>query len=189
MQGGLGFGTFVGRRRGYNGGVAFRIRQFQKGDFDTLWRIDQDCFDPMLAYSRPEMAFYMRRAGAFTLVAEANEASDGSIKAGSGEVGAGTPEILGFIVTEFQRRKGHIITIDVVAAARRLGVGSAMLGAAEAQLRESGAEAVVLEVAVNNEAAIRFYKEKGYFVEKTVRGYYSNQLDALVMEKVLVESE
>ena len=37
--------------------------QFEKGDFDTLWRIDQACFDPQLAYSRPEMAFYMRRPG------------------------------------------------------------------------------------------------------------------------------
>jgi ribosomal-protein-alanine N-acetyltransferase len=165
--------------------VAFHIRRYQKGDFDTLWRIDQDCFDPMLAYSRPEMAFYMRRAGAFTLVAEAKEASGGSGKAGSGGAGAGAPEILGFIVAELQRRKGHIITIDVVAAARRLGVGSALLDAAENRLRESGGEAVALEVAVNNEAAIRFYKEKGYFVEKTVRGYYSNQLDALVMEKAL----
>jgi len=45
----------------YNGGVPFRIRQFENADFDTLWRIDQACFDPQLAYSRPEMAFYMRR--------------------------------------------------------------------------------------------------------------------------------
>src|SRR5216684_2155070 len=50
--------------------VSFRIRQFEKADFDTLWRIDQDCFDPQLAYSRPEMAFYIRRPASFTLVAE-----------------------------------------------------------------------------------------------------------------------
>src|SRR5258708_32951976 len=55
----------------YNGGVLFRIRQFERADFDTLWRIDQACFDPQLAYSRPEMAFYMRRPGSFPLVAEA----------------------------------------------------------------------------------------------------------------------
>jgi len=143
----------------------------------------------MLAYSRPEMAFYMRRAGAFTLVAEAKEAPGDSQKKRSGGVGEETQGILGFILTELQRRKGHVITIDVIGAARRLGVGSAMLDVAEARLRESGAEAVALEVAVNNEAAIRFYKEKGYFVEKTVRGYYSNQLDALVMEKALVAEE
>jgi [ribosomal protein S18]-alanine N-acetyltransferase len=151
--------------------VPFRIRKFQKTDFETLWQLDQACFDAQMAYSRPELAFYMRRPGAFTLVAEGQRDS-----------------VLGFIVAEARRRSGHIITIDVVVEARRLGVGSALLKAAEARLREAGAEAVALETAVNNESAIRFYKEKGYFVEKTVPGYYSGQLDALVMVKELVKS-
>jgi ribosomal protein S18 acetylase RimI-like enzyme len=160
----------------YNGGVPFRIRQFEKADFDTLWRIDQACFDPQLAYSRPEMAFYMRRPGSFTLVAEA----EGSEIPGHG--------ILGFIVAETRRNSGHIITIDVVAEARREGVGSALLGAAEDQLLRAGVVAVALETPVNNAAAIRFYKQKGYFVEKTVAGYYSGQMDALVMTKELARS-
>ncbi len=158
----------------YNGRVLFRIRQFEKADFDTLWRIDQACFDPQLAYSRPEMAFYMRRPGSFTLVAEAG-----------GVPGDGT---LGFIVAETRRKSGHIITIDVVAEARRAGVGSALLRAAEDQLLRAGVVAVALETPVNNEAAIRFYKQKGYFVEKTVAGYYSGQMDALVMTKELARS-
>ena len=158
----------------YNGRVLFRIRQFEKADFDTLWRIDQACFDPQLAYSRPEMAFYMRRPGSFTLVAEAD-----------GVPGNG---ILGFIVAETRRKSGHIITIDVVAEARRAGVGSALLRAAEDQLLRAGVVAVALETPVNNEAAIRFYKQKGYFVEKTVAGYYSGQMDALVMTKELARS-
>jgi ribosomal protein S18 acetylase RimI-like enzyme len=158
----------------YNGGVSFRIRQFEKADFDTLWRIDQACFDPQLAYSRPEMAFYMRRPGSFTLVAEAE-----------GVPGNG---ILGFIVAETRRKSGHIVTIDVVAEARRAGVGSALLRAAEDQLLRAGVVAVALETPVNNAAAIRFYKQKGYFVEKTVTGYYSGQMDALVMTKELAPS-
>ena len=153
----------------YNGGVPFHIRQFDKADFDTLWRIDQACFDPQLAYSRPEMAFYIRRPGAFTLVAEA-------------EAG-----ILGFVVAETRRKSSHIITIDVVAEARRLGVGSALMRAAEEHLLQAGALAVELETPVNNDAAIRFYKQQGYFVEKTVAGYYSGQLDALVMTKELAQ--
>ena len=52
----------------------------------------------------------------------------------------------------------------------------------------SGVRTVALETPVNNEAAIRFYKQKGYFVEKTVTGYYSGQLDALVMTKELARS-
>jgi len=41
---------------------------------------------------------------------------------------------------------------------------------------------------VNNASAIRFYKQKGYFVEKTVAGYYSGQMDALLMTKELARS-
>jgi ribosomal protein S18 acetylase RimI-like enzyme len=148
--------------------VPFRIRKFQKKDFETLWQIDQVCFDAQMAYSKREMAFYMARKGAFTLIAEGER-----------------NEVLGFIVAEGQKASGHIITIDVVAEARRLGVGSALLAAAEEQLLEAGVGAVALETAVNNDAAIRFYKEKGYFVEKTIRGYYSGELDALEMVKEL----
>jgi ribosomal-protein-alanine N-acetyltransferase len=157
----------------YNDGVLFRIRQLEKDDFDTLWQIDQECFDPQLAYSRAEMAFYMSRPGAFTLVAEAE-----------GGKGQGF-DILGFIVAESRRKTGHIITIDVVRKARRAGVGSALLEAAEQQLLRAGAVAVALETPVNNVAAIRFYKQTGYFVEKTVAGYYSGHIDALVMTKEL----
>jgi ribosomal protein S18 acetylase RimI-like enzyme len=155
--------------------VSFRIRQFEKTDFDTLWRIDQTCFDPQLAYSRPELAFYMRRPGSFTLVAEADHGT--------------LATILGFVVAETRRKSGHIITIDVIAEARRAGVGAALLRAAEERLLKDGAVAVALETPVNNEAAIRFYKLMGYFVEKTVAGYYSGQLDALVMTKELEPSQ
>jgi ribosomal-protein-alanine N-acetyltransferase len=168
----------------YNGGVAFCIRAFQKGDFETLWRIDQVCFDAMLAYSRPEMAFYMRRPGAFTYVAEEAPASGAEGGPWEGEDGS-KGEILGFLVAEVQSPSGHIITIDVVPRARRLGVGSALLTAAEKRMEDAGVSAVALETAVNNGPAIRFYRQSGYFVEKTVRGYYSNQLDALVMVKEL----
>lgn len=154
----------------YNNGVPYRIREFKKAEFDILWRIDQACFDPQLAYSRPELALYMRRPGAFTLVAEIES------------------EIVGFVVAETQRKNGHIITIDVVEKARRTGVGSALLQSAEDRLREAGAIAVALETPVNNDAAIRFYKQKGYFVEKTVAGYYSGQLNALVMRKEFTRS-
>jgi len=158
--------------------VPFRTRDFRRADFETLWRIDQACFDPQLAYSRLELAFYMRRPGAFTLVAEAE---DGEVS------GNGTTQrrILGFIVAEARRSTGHIITIDVVAEARRGGIGSGLLLAAEKRLQQAGAVVVELETPVNNATAIRFYKQMGYFVEKTVTGYYTNQTDALVMRKEL----
>ena len=159
--------------------MSYRIRPFQKQDFDTLWRIDQICFDPLLAYSRPELAIYMRRPGSFTLVADSDQ------KAVSQDPQP-VSSIIGFIVAEVRRSAGHIITIDVLPESRRSGVGSALLQAAEAQLRQSGAKIVDLETPVDNAGAIQFYKRKGYFVEKTVPGYYSNHLDALVMRKQLL---
>jgi len=137
----------------------------------------------------------MRRPGSFTLVAHAEGAQiqknaresnrEHARGNGGGPERIRVPGILGFIVAETRRKTGHIITIDVVAEARRAGVGSALLRAAEEQLLRAGTTLVALETPVNNEAAIRFYKKKGYFVEKTVAGYYSNHLDALVMTKEL----
>ncbi|HSZ63861.1 MAG TPA: N-acetyltransferase [Terriglobales bacterium] len=164
----------------YNGRVPFRIRQFKQADFQTLWQIDQACFEPQLAYSQAELDFYMRRPGSFTLVAQGQ---DEDLR----EEDDAESAILGFIVAENRRRTGHIITIDVVEQARRSGVGSALMQAAEAKLLREGATSVALETPVNNAAAIRFYKSEGYFVEKTIAGYYSNQMDALVMTKALTE--
>jgi ribosomal protein S18 acetylase RimI-like enzyme len=162
--------------------VRFRIRQFNKADFDTLWHIDQACFDPQLAYTRPELAFYIRRPGAFTLIAES---ADESAQAGTPADQPAQRGIIGFIVAENRRKNGHIITLDVVAEARRSGVGSGLLRAAEDKLMKAGTSTVALETPVNNLTAIHFYKREGYFVEKTVAGYYSGLLDALVMTKEL----
>ena len=143
------------------------IRDFQPDDFETLWRIDQDCFPPGIAYSRQELKLYIRRRGAFTLIA-----TDGAEK------------IAGFLVAH-GGTTGHIITIDVVAPARRSGAGSLLLQAAENRLRAAGARAVSLETAVDNLPALSFYKRHGYSVIKTWPRYYSNGVDALVLRKEL----
>jgi len=156
----------------YNGRVPFTVRDFQAADFDTLWRIDQACFPAGISYSRAELRLYMRRRASFTLIAV------------SGEPDAA---IAGFIVAEAgARARGHIITIDVIAATRRFGVGSLMLRAAEDRLISAGCRSVELETAVDNAAALLFYKRHGYSVVTTYPRYYSNGVDASVLEKTLV---
>jgi ribosomal-protein-alanine N-acetyltransferase len=114
----------------YNNIVPFIIRDFQPGDFDMLWRIDQDCFPPGISYSRPELRAYMRRRGSFTLLAVRDTTSNSS------ESAAADSFVGGFIVAEADNRgSGHVITIDVVKAARRSGVGSLLLQAAEDRIR------------------------------------------------------
>jgi len=181
----------------YNGRVPFTIRDFQPSDFETLWRIDQTCFPPGISYSRAELRLYMRRRAAFTVVAAS---VDGAGAAGSASAGSAstknekhsaspTPDsaIVGFLVAEAgSRARGHIITIDVIAAARRFGVGSLLLRAAEDRLIVTGCRVVELETAVDNASALAFYERHGFSVTRTFPRYYSNGMDALVLEKNLV---
>jgi ribosomal-protein-alanine N-acetyltransferase len=154
--------------------VEFGLREFRREDFNSLWRIDQECFAPGIAYSRLELAAYIRLRGAFTIVAEPKGAASESA-------------ILGFIVAQANRRGvGHILTIDVPPASRRFGVGSKLLATAEARLRVASCHRVVLETAVDNVSALPFYKRHQYSVVKTIPRYYSNGVDAFVLEKELL---
>jgi ribosomal-protein-alanine N-acetyltransferase len=178
----------------YNGRVprtvkAFQVRDFRPSDFETLWSIDQDCFPPGISYSRTELRTYMRRAGSFTLVAES--AGEGmntrrAIRRSNDSPEHNGRETAGFIVAESHHRAiGHIITIDVIPAARRHGVGSLLLDAAEERLRSGGCLAVELETAVDNASALSFYKRHSYQIVRTFPRYYANGVDALVLEKDL----
>lgn len=147
------------------------IREATPADFETLWSIDQECFAEGISYSQPELRHYMQRRGAFTLIKEDDEG------------------VAAFVVAESSRRgTGHIITIDVRPRGRRRGHGSELLRAAEDRLRADGCGAVLLEVAVDNETAIRFYKRHGYSVVKTIPRYYLDRVDALLMGKPLAKA-
>lgn len=149
----------------YNVGIV--IRDFQPEDFETLWRMDQECFPPGISYSRQELRAYIRHRGSFTLVA-ADEDN----------------QPRGFIVVH-QGATGHIVTIDVSPKAQRDGIGSNLIRAAEERLRAAGSSAVGLETAVDNSAALAFYKRHGYAVIRVWPHYYSNGVDALVLKKIL----
>ena len=171
--------------------MPFAIRDFQSADFDTLWRIDQRCFPPGISYSRTELKIYIRRRGSFTLLA-VNDAQATTAPPDSEQSKKKPPPtpsanilVAGFIVAEADRASGHIITIDVIAAARRSGAGSLLLRAAEDRLRQAHCRSVELETAVDNISALSFYKRHGYSVIQTFPRYYSNGVDALVLQKNL----
>jgi [ribosomal protein S18]-alanine N-acetyltransferase len=150
------------------GTVQLVVREYRPEDFEALWRIDQACFAPGVSYSRPELAYHINRKPAVSLVAEL----------------AGKPA--GFVIAVRERNhQGHIITIDVLAEARRSGVGSRLMAAAEERLRALGSTAVFLETAVDNDGALAFYKRHGYTIVNAIPRYYLNRIDALVLAKDL----
>ena len=154
--------------------MRFTVRDYCHEDFGTLWAIDQSCFPPGISYSQYELRSYVRRPDAFTLVAESAQEREPRVC-----------EILGFLVAESSRKVGHIITIDVRSEARRHRIGSSLLDVAELRLGAANCRLIRLETAVDNVSALAFYKRRGFDVTKTIPRYYSNHVDALLLEKDL----
>jgi len=163
--------------------VRFSIREYRATDFDAIYAIDQACYPADIAYSRGELRWYLGLTGAECLVAEIRDSGDQGRCKSSAK--ASRKKIVGFIITAQQKQHGHIVTIDVIEARRREGLGASMLLRAQARLRKRGAREVWLETATNNEAAIAFWEKHGYRTRGRIRNYYPGGLDAFSMSKPL----
>ncbi len=151
----------------------FTLRKYRREDFERLLEIDQACFLEGIAYNADEMRYFLSMPSAITLVG----------------VGGGT--IQGFIIADrFRQRRGsrfmgRIITIDVAPDVQHGGLGTLLLTAAENELRQADCDYVSLEVAVDNQSALRFYKKHGYSLLKVLPRYYLDSIDGLLMGKKL----
>jgi ribosomal protein S18 acetylase RimI-like enzyme len=155
---------------------AFRLREYRPQDFEALYEIDQLCYEPAIAYSRRELRNYLRFPSADCVVAEAEVVGKTKSKTRKSE-------IAGFCVTAHEDDWGYIITIDVLEAYRRHGLGKLLLGEAERRLAANGARAIALDTAVNNTVAIAFWQNHGYRIRGTRRNYYPGGIDAYAMAK------
>ena len=154
--------------------VEFVIRDYRAADFDRLWRIDQLCFPPGIAYTQMDLTGFILRRKAITLVAEFPPASEFA------------DSIAGFVVAQPIRNIGRILTLDIVSEARRFRLGTRLMEECERRLRAGGCQQVFLETAVNNDPAIRLYQKLGYAIMRTLPLYYpTHALDAYLMGKVL----
>jgi len=145
------------------------LREYIQSDFDRLWQLDQACFSPEIAYSRAELEYYLCAPHAVCLLALDSERT------------------VGFILGHRRRPRkvGRIVTLDVAPEARRSGIGSILIENLEARFRQAGCQSALLEVAVNNHAALRFYKRHGYALLRTLRRYYPGGLDGLLLGKTI----
>jgi ribosomal-protein-alanine N-acetyltransferase len=94
----------------------------------------------------------------------------------------------GFALALDLREECEILSIGVLPERRRRGVGTALLDAVRVEARLRGAESIVLEVAVDNVAALALYAGQGFIGVGRRRNYYRrtrNPLDALVLRLAL----
>jgi len=145
-----------------------RLRSFRDNDLPALYEIDQACFAPGISYSLEELSDFIGHRASRTWIAE--------------EAG----EIAGFLIAHREPRKIlHIVTIDVVSAWRRRGVGSLLMDAAELWASDSALRMIGLETAQDNLAAQRFYAARGYNKVGEIERYYADGATAWVMVKAL----
>ena len=128
------------------------------------------------AFDRPwtalEFEDLLKSPGAFAVLGEAGEPA----------------EAKGFILCRSIAGEAEILTIAVDPAARRRGWGAALVEVAAGVAAETGAEALFLEVAVDNAAAIALYQSTSFAKVGLRKGYYPHPdgaKDAVVMRRAL----
>jgi ribosomal-protein-alanine N-acetyltransferase len=143
------------------------LRNYCAADFEVLYEIDQQCFDPALAYSRPDLRNYLRLPGGDCVIAEASD------------------DVAGFLVTAHERAVGSIVTIDVLPAYRRQGVATLLLEESERRLAAADVRLIELETATDNAPAIAFWQKHGYRKRDIQKGFYPDGRDAYSMVKTV----
>ena len=144
-----------------------RFREYAPRDFARICALDQLCFPSEIAYTPEEIAAALSQPRTLCIVSEQ-----------SGEV-------IGFILLQYRRSAGHIITIDLHPDVRRRGIGGRLMDLAEQRLVDCNVRRVVLEVATDNEPAMAFYRGRGYAILRLLPHYYRDETDAYLMEKAL----
>jgi ribosomal-protein-alanine N-acetyltransferase len=147
--------------------MSLALRGYEAPDFLALYRLDQTCFPPGVAYSKMMLRYFLNLPSADCLVAEAEA------------------KIVGFILAEENPPLAHIITLDVAETHRKKGVGSALLLEMEQHFAFHKIRTVLLETSVENDAAIAFWRRHGYRTEATLQRYYLNRIAAYEMRKLL----
>ena len=91
----------------------------------------------------------------------------------------------GFVLARAAGGEAEILTLAVLPAARRRGLGGALMAAALAGAVRRGAAAMFLEVAAGNAAACGLYQGLGFAAVGRRRRYYPDGSDALVLRRDL----
>jgi ribosomal-protein-alanine N-acetyltransferase len=96
--------------------------------------------------------------------------------------------LAGFILALDLRKECEILSLGVLPERRREGIGSTLLDSVCSEGRMRGAECIVLEVAVDNSAALALYTGRGFMPVGHRRNYYqqaSRRVDALILQLAL----
>jgi len=95
-------------------------------------------------------------------------------------------KIVGFIVGfKTSNDSARIILLTVMKEYRKKGIGSVLITRFLKEIAIQNIKKVELEVRINNEGAIKFYKRHGFAITETIKGFYQTGEDACIMRRML----
>jgi len=154
----------------------FKLRKFKPDDLQSVMHINRLCL-PENYMDFFFMDLHQRFPETF-IVVEQDGKIVGYIMCRI-EVGLASFGLGGLI------KKGHVVSIAVLPQGRRKGVAQALMIRAMEGMCHYKAKLCYLEVRVTNDPGVALYKKLGFEVSRTIKGYYSDGEDALVMTKKL----
>ena len=103
-----------------------------------------------------------------------------------GAAEGGEPSVVGYVVALVMADEGEIADVAVLPAAKRRGIGRALLERMSAELAEEGVHALFLEVRESNAAARALYSALGFAEVGRRPAYYRHPSeDALLLRRDL----
>src|ERR1700719_4712188 len=109
------------------------LRDYRATDLEAMFRLDEACFTEEFQFDRKSMREFAEEANAISRVAE--------------KVGG---EMVGFVVVHVERaatvQRAYVVTLDVAAECRHLGLGGRLMREAEASAAAAGARWMQLHV-------------------------------------------
>jgi ribosomal-protein-alanine N-acetyltransferase len=146
-----------------------KIREMTAGDIPPVMEIERSCFiTPWTEGMFRSQLRFKDQALNLVLVEEGS--------------------VVGYAAAWIAYDEIHLLSIAVLPAARRRGLGSEILRAVMKRGKTRGAVRAILEVRESNAAARAFYGRHGFVDIGTRRRYYSDtDEDAIIMERLFDE--
>ncbi len=97
--------------------------------------------------------------------------------------------VVGFGIMQYGETTAHLCLLGVQPTLQGRGLGEALLSWLERSAITAGIECVKVEARADNPRAIAFYEKRGFRVQARVPGYYCRRIDAVRLEKRLVNGQ
>ncbi len=163
-------------------GAPWRVRPAMAADADALCALEAAVFGTR-SWGADSVRSSIGAPGVRVILGESRAAPGPETRVRETPVEA--PSAQGFVIWRSLGVEAEILTLGVLAAVRRAGLGAALLAAAADAARAAGVRRMFLEVDAGNPAAFSLYRRGGYVETGLRKGYYRDGADAVIMARDL----